>query len=171
MGYLIDGEPCDTPSSSPSKWRNNTVHGALHGISLFYGQGIPGCAMISGFLAWKNYDWGLFFFTKSRMIIQDNVFADNTNSINGMVYHPPALTHITSDKFVHIKDTVFIGRTASWDCTIDAVAPVTAVVNDFQRAFKTRSGTVDYHQFDLLCSQDPKWIKYTTSYPSLSLAS
>ena len=98
--------------------------------------------MISGFLAWKNYDWGLFFFTKSRMIIQDNVFADNTNSINGMVYSPPALTHVTSDKFVHIKDTVFIGRTASWDCTIDAIAPATTVVNDFQRAFKTRSGIV-----------------------------
>ena len=98
--------------------------------------------MISGFLAWKNYDWGLFTFTKSRLIIQDNVFADNVNSINAVVYHPPALTHKTSDKFVHIRDTVIIGRSSSWDCTVDAVEPVTAVVNDFQRAFRTRSGTV-----------------------------
>jgi hypothetical protein len=123
------------------------VHGALHGISILYNQGIPGCAKVSNFLAWKNYDWGLFFFTKSRMVIQDNVFADNINSINGVVYDPPALTHRPSDKFVHIKDTVFIGRTAGWDCTIDAVEPVTAVVNDIQRAFKTPSGTVVCNAF------------------------
>lgn len=98
--------------------------------------------MISGFLAWKNYDWGMFAFTKSRLVVQDNVFADNVNSINAIVYDPPALTHKISDKFVHIRDTVIIGRSSSWDCTVDAVAPVTTVVNDFQRAFRTRSGKV-----------------------------
>lgn len=147
VGYLIDGEACNTPSSSPSKWRGNTVHGALHGISILYKQGIPNCAMVSGFVTWKNYDWGLFFFTKSRMVVQDNVFADNVNSINGVVYKPTALSHLTSDKFVHIKDTVIIGRTAGWDCTIDEVAPATTVVNSFQRAFRTRTGNrINYPQ-------------------------
>ena len=106
--------------------------------------------MVSGFLVWKIYDWGLFFFTKSRVLIRDNVFADNVNSINGMVYDPHALSHKTSDKFVSIQDTVMIGRTASWDCAIDAVEPVTAIVNEKQRAFRTPTGKL-YCYFFLKC--------------------
>ena len=125
---------------SPRKWRGNTVHGALHGISIMYKQGLPTCSKISGFLIWKNYDWGLFFYTRSRIIVSDTVFADNTNSINGHVWSPHALSHGTADKFVHIQDSTFIGRTSSWDCTIDSIAPVTAVISGKQRAKKTPTG-------------------------------
>lgn len=105
-----------------------------------YSQGYPRCAKISGFLVWKNYDWGLFFYTKSRIIITDSVFAENTNSINPHVFAPAALSHVTADKFVHVLNTTFIGRTASWDCAVDKVAPKTSVVNTKQRAKRTPSG-------------------------------
>jgi hypothetical protein len=141
VGYLTDGEPCDAPANSPNKWRGNTVHSALHGITIMYKQGVPRCAKISGFTVWKNFDWGLFFYTKSRVIVSDTVFADNTNSINPHVYAPPALTHVTADKFVHVLNTTFIGRTASWDCVVDKVAPKGSVVNAQQRAKKSPSGS------------------------------
>lgn len=96
--------------------------------------------MVSGFLIWKNYDWGLFFFTKSRVIVRDDVFADNTNSINGVVWAPHALSHQAADKFVYVQNSTFIGRTSSWDCSVDAVAPATTVVNNHQRAFRSPSG-------------------------------
>ena len=74
------------------------------------------------------------------MIVSDSVFADNTNSINPHVYAPPALSHVTADKFVHVLNTTFIGRTASWDCVIDKVAPKGSVVNKQQRAKKAPGG-------------------------------
>ena len=140
IGYLIDGEPCNTLNTAPSKWRGNTVHSVLHGVNILTNQGIPRCTMISGFLVWKAYDWGVFFFPTSRVIVKDIVLADNVNSINGLVYEPKALTHKTADKFIHIQDTVLIGRTASWDCTIDAVEPAATVVNEFQRAHRSTTG-------------------------------
>jgi hypothetical protein len=106
-----------------------------------YKQGVPRCAEISGFTVWKNFDWGLFFYTKSRVIVSNCVFADNTNSINPHVYQPPALSHVTADKFVHVRNTTFIGRTASWDCVTDKVAPKGSVVNSIQRAKKSPSGS------------------------------
>lgn len=144
IGYLTDGEPCDTPDNSPKKWRGNSVHGALQGISILYKQGVPRCAKISSFLVWKNYDWGLFFYTKSRVIVSDTTFADNTNSINPHVFAPPALSHVTADKFVHVLNTTFIGRTANWDCVIDKVPPKGSVVNEQQRAKKSPSGLTLY---------------------------
>lgn len=140
VGYLTDGEPCDTPANSPNSWRGNTVHGALHGISIMYKQGVSRCARISGFTVWKNFDWGLFFYTKSRVIVSHSVFADNTNSINPHVYSPHALSHATADKFVHVVNTTLIGRTASWDCVVDKLPPKGSVVNTLQRAKKSPSG-------------------------------
>lgn len=140
IGYLTDGEPCKIEKTSPRKWRGNTVHGALHGVSIMYHQGLPKCSKISDFLIWKNYDWGLFFFTKSRVIVSHCTFADNTNSMNGHVWAPRSLTHETADKFVHVQDSTFIGRTSSWDCTVDSVAPAATVVNSHHRAFKSPSG-------------------------------
>ena len=111
-----------------------------------YKQGLPECSMLSGFIVWKSFDWGVFFYTKSRVIVDDVILADNTNSINGHIWSPAALSHVTADKYFHVKHSIIIGRTSSWDCAVDSVAPVSSVVNTQHRAIKTPTGN-EHHIF------------------------
>lgn len=76
IGFHIRGETCysDSPGGS---WEGNTVHTTLHGIHIGYSDGLPECLKIANFVVWKSWDFGVFGFPTSRVILQDTVVVDN----------------------------------------------------------------------------------------------
>lgn len=58
-----------------------------------YDDGLPGCLKIANFVIWKNWDYGVFGFPKSRVIVQDTVVAD---SYIGNEIHNYALSPINT---------------------------------------------------------------------------
>ena len=76
IGFHIRGESCygDNPEE---RWEANSAHSTLHGIHIGFHDGLPGCLKIANFLLWKSWDFGVFGYPASRVIIQDTVVADN----------------------------------------------------------------------------------------------
>lgn len=76
VGFDIRGENC-YQENPEGRWSANTAHTTLHGVHIGYHDGLPGCLKISNFVIWKNWDYGVFGFPKSRVIVQDTVVADS----------------------------------------------------------------------------------------------
>lgn len=76
IGFHIRGESCygDNPEA---RWEANTAHTTLHGIHIGYSDGLPGCLKIANFVVWKSWDFGVFGFPTSRVIVQNTVAVDN----------------------------------------------------------------------------------------------
>ena len=76
IGFHIRGESC-YQDNSEERWDANTAHTSLHGIHIGYHDGLPGCLKIANFVIWKNWDFGIFGFPSSRVIVQDTIVADS----------------------------------------------------------------------------------------------
>ena len=76
IGFHIRGKAC-YQGNSEEPWEGNIAHTTLHGIHIGYGDGLPGCLKIDNFLIWKSWDYGVFGFPTSRVIIQNTVVADS----------------------------------------------------------------------------------------------
>jgi hypothetical protein len=76
IGFHIRGEKCYTADPLKS-WLRNTAHSCLHGIHIGYNDGYPGCAKVANFHSWKNWDYGIFAYPSSRVMVEDCVLADN----------------------------------------------------------------------------------------------
>lgn len=76
IGFHIRGEGCygDNPEE---RWEANFAHTTLHGIHIGFHDGLPDCLKIANFILWKSWDFGVFGYPASRVIIQDTVVADN----------------------------------------------------------------------------------------------
>ena len=122
FGFRIDGVECTShyyPENSPSS--GNVVHGAWHGIHLHYKQGIPGCSMISGYLTWRNLDYGAFIYPKVSVIVDSVVAVDNTVGLFPNIWGPSALTHATANKFFTLRNSLIVGTSSNYDCADDII--------------------------------------------------
>ncbi|XP_077992871.1 fibrocystin-L-like [Glandiceps talaboti] len=119
VGFRISGEPCFEEIAPENKWEGNVAHTTLHGIHMYYPDGLSGCSKISNFLVYKSFDFGIWFHPKCSIEMSDIILVDNTCGVMPMVYGPAALTHITSDKFVSMSDSLIVGTSPSFDCTTD----------------------------------------------------
>lgn len=89
IGFHIRGEGCygDNPEK---RWEANSAHSTLHGIHIGFHDGLPGCLKIANFLLWKSWDFGVFGYPASRVIIQDTVVADNNLGNESLIRRFPA---------------------------------------------------------------------------------
>ena len=76
IGFHIRGESC-YGGNPEERWEGNSAHTTLHGIHIGYSDGLPGCLKIANFVLWKSWDFGVFGYPESRVIVQNTVFADN----------------------------------------------------------------------------------------------
>lgn len=76
IGFHIRGESC-YGDNSEEHWEANSAHTTLHGIHIGYHDGLPGCLKISNFVVWKSWDFGVFGYPMSRVIVQNTVVVDN----------------------------------------------------------------------------------------------
>ena len=103
IGFHIRGESCyvDNPWE---RWDANTAHTTLHGIHIGYEDGFPGCLKIAKFLSWKNWDYGVFGYPSSRVVVEDTVVVDS--NIGNRRY-----------LFVYNFDVVFPCRHQNFTCS------------------------------------------------------
>ena len=115
IGFHIMGEHCDEIDAD-RQWMGNVAHSNLHGIHMLYEDGIPYCTKVSKFMTYLNWDWGVFTYTKQRMKFQDMILVDNRIALHAIVYEPHALQHRTSDKYISIEDSLFVGNSDAVNC-------------------------------------------------------
>lgn len=85
IGFHIRGESC-YQNDPDERWDGNSAHTALHGIHIGYVDGFPGCLKIANFMTWKNWDYGVFAYPSSRVIVQDSIVVDNNIGTSIMVF-------------------------------------------------------------------------------------
>ena len=115
IGFHINGEHCDEVDAA-RQWLGNIAHTNLHGIHMLYDDGIPHCTKVSKFTSYTNWDWGVFTYTRQRMKFQDLILVDNRIGLHAIVYEPRALQHSTSDKYISIKNSLFVGNSDVDNC-------------------------------------------------------
>ncbi|XP_040210574.1 fibrocystin-L-like [Rana temporaria] len=115
-GYQINGEPCSGFSNPDSAWYNNEAYGGLYGVFM-NADGLPVCSRVRGFLIWKCWDYGIYTQTVSSLQISDVILADNGMGILSIVYTPPSVSHVISNKTVQITNSLLVGSSPNFDCT------------------------------------------------------
>ena len=110
--------------------QNNIVHCAYSGVTTFptYTYGSDGtfgskltCVSISGFTVFKSVNWGIYYQNEPSVIIDSNILVDNQVSVLSFVLYPNMIQHILSGKTTQISNTIFVGRSSSFDCLNDVV--------------------------------------------------
>lgn len=110
IGYHVRGQDCSTPTSQ--LWSNNEAHSCLTGAAIMP-EDVPAgssCYVWSGFLLWKNADWGLYVDNTPSAQIKNIVAAENGASLMTYVIGPSATGHAMDDKRVDVMDSTFVGR-------------------------------------------------------------
>ncbi|XP_072025340.1 fibrocystin-L-like [Amphiura filiformis] len=121
IGFKIKGEQCllggDVPDPDTA-WRGNVAHGALHGIHI-YPESQPVCSLISNFVLYRNYDYGIYIQVDSSVVISDTVLVDNHVGMLSLIHGPKALSHLTSDKSLQVKNSLIVGFSPDFECGVD----------------------------------------------------
>ncbi|KAF3831628.1 hypothetical protein GH733_000440 [Mirounga leonina] len=76
LGFHIRGHRCSFPEA---RWSDNVAHSSLHGLHLYKENGLDNCTGISGFLAFKNFDYGAMLHAENSVELEDI-----TLSLNGV---------------------------------------------------------------------------------------
>lgn len=79
------------------------------------------CVAFSGFTAWKNLDFGIYYNNPASLVIKKNVLVENGVNVWPAVIHPSATLHAYEDKFVEISDNIFIGKTSTFSESLDVI--------------------------------------------------
>ncbi|XP_071793632.1 fibrocystin-L-like isoform X1 [Asterias amurensis] len=139
VAFKIKGEKCYEAPNPLTDWYGNVGHSTLHGIHM-HSISEPGCAKVSNFLIYKCWDYGVYHLVSSSVLLTDMKLIDNNIAVMPMVMTPPAISHVTSDKFVRIEKSLIVGVSDSFDCTADAVQPENAGQSSKQRAPRPPGG-------------------------------
>ena len=125
IGIRIAGENC-THLNSATSWSNNEVHSSLHGVHVSFDEYHPDCARVTGFYAWKNWDFGIYGAPGVPLMVTNCIVADNGNGMTLIVHSPPALSHERVDKYIEVRNSLIIGISPSFDCSTDLKKPLPA---------------------------------------------
>ncbi|XP_035178129.1 fibrocystin isoform X2 [Oxyura jamaicensis] len=146
---LLDGEYCS----------ENVAHSNLHGIHLYRGDGLPTCTRITGFLSYKNYDYGMMFHLGSSVIMDNVVLVDNTVGLMPIVYCLYAKQCHTGKRFLELRDSVIVATSSTFDCISDRIKPQAADLTSRDRPpYYPRRGRVGilWPTFTTMSSQRPE---------------
>ncbi|XP_069121982.1 fibrocystin-L-like [Argopecten irradians] len=100
---------------------NNMAHSSLMGFGIFPIDTVSvSCVYISNFTMWKIRDGAIYYQNSVSVEIKNIVSVENTVGSVSFVIGPTAENHEYAEKYVLVKDSLFIGATASFDCSADA---------------------------------------------------
>ncbi|XP_054677399.1 fibrocystin isoform X8 [Grus americana] len=113
---LVDGEHCS----------ENVAHSSLHGVHLYRGDGFQTCTRITGFLSYKNYDYGVMFHLGSSVVVDNVVLVDNTVGLMPVVYCLYAKQCHTGKRFIELRNSIIVATSSTFDCIRDRIKPHSA---------------------------------------------
>ena len=117
FGYHVPLLECGDTSG---RYSNNMAYSNLIGYGVLPEDVMSvSCAQISGFISWKNHDFGLYYQNSETVRIDGNVLVDNRQGIWTGVTGPGILSHGIGDKVVEIFNNLIVGASPSYDCAND----------------------------------------------------
>ncbi|NXC66321.1 PKHD1 protein, partial [Anhinga anhinga] len=123
IGFHIKGQECLPDREYCSE---NVAHSSLHGIHLYQGDGFQTCTRITGFLSYKNYDYGVMFHLGSSVIMDNVVLVDNTVGLMPVVYCLCDKQCHMGKRFIELRNSVIIATSSTFDCIRDRIKPHSA---------------------------------------------
>ncbi|NXE10748.1 PKHD1 protein, partial [Lophotis ruficrista] len=123
IGFHIRGQECLLGGEYCSK---NVAHSSLHGIHLYWGDGFETCTRITGFLSYKNYDYGIMFHLGSSVIMDNVVLVDNTVGLMPIVYCAYAKQCYMGKRFIELRNSIIVATSSTFDCIRDKIKPHSA---------------------------------------------
>ncbi|KAM6459801.1 fibrocystin isoform 3-T3 [Liasis olivaceus] len=132
IAFHIKGQECFLAEDLCS---DNIAHSSLHGIHLYKGDGSPNCTRITGFLSYKNYDYGIMFHLGGSIVVEKVILVDNVVGLLPVLYGPPAKMQCHQEKqHLNLRNSVFVASSTSFDCIKDRIQPLSADLTIADRA-------------------------------------
>ncbi|XP_042688670.1 fibrocystin isoform X6 [Centrocercus urophasianus] len=123
IGFHIRGQEC---LLDVDYYGENVAHSNLHGIHLYRGDGFQTCTRITGFLSYKNYDYGLMFHLGSSVIIDSVVLVDNTVGLMPVIHCLYAKQCYTGKRLLELRNSTIVATSSTFDCIRDRIKPQAA---------------------------------------------
>ncbi|KAM5324485.1 fibrocystin isoform 7-T7 [Glossophaga mutica] len=120
LGFHIQGQKC---SSLEALWSDNVAHSSLHGLHLYKESEFGNCTSVSGFLAFKNFDYGAMLHVENSVEIENITLVDNTIGLLVTVYVSSVSQHSIKNVQIVLRNSVIVATSSSFDCIQDRVKP------------------------------------------------
>ncbi|XP_075056903.1 fibrocystin-like [Mixophyes fleayi] len=130
IAYHVRGQSCSTEDSP---WLGNVAHSSLHGLHIYWGDGFKNCTRITGFLSYKNYDYGLVFHLESSVVVENVALIDNAVGVLPIVAQEP-IDSYNLRQYIVIRNSVIVATSSAFDCIKDRIKPLSANVTMRDRA-------------------------------------
>ncbi|KAI5941136.1 Fibrocystin [Manis javanica] len=131
LGFHIRGHRCSSPAAL---WSDNVAHSSLHGLHLYKESGLENCTSISGFLAFKNFDYGAMLHVESSVEIENVTLVDNAVGLLAVVYVSSAPQNYVENVQIVLRNSVIVATSSTFDCIQDRVKPCSANLTSKDRA-------------------------------------
>uniref|UniRef100_A0A8C0G053 PKHD1 ciliary IPT domain containing fibrocystin/polyductin n=1 Tax=Chelonoidis abingdonii TaxID=106734 RepID=A0A8C0G053_CHEAB len=131
IAFHIRGQECFLTGEY---FAENVAHSSLHGVHLYRGDGFQNCTKITGFLSYKNYDYGVMFQLESSVVMDNMMLVDNAVGVLPVVYSPSAKQHRLGKKYIELRNSVIIATSSTFDCIKDRITPLSANLTSRDRA-------------------------------------
>ncbi|KAI4561087.1 hypothetical protein MJG53_021144 [Ovis ammon polii x Ovis aries] len=154
LGFHIQGHRCSSPESL---WSDNVAHSSLHGLHLYKGSGLVNCTGISGFLAFKNFDYGAMLQVENSMEIENLTLVDNTVGLFTAVYVSSAPRCYIRNLQIVLRNSVIVATSSSFDCIQDRVKPHSANLTSPDRAPSNPKGGRVGMLWPVFTSEPNRW--------------
>ena len=120
LGFHIQGQRC---SSLEARWSDNVAHSSLHGLHLYKESELDNCTSVSGFLAFKNFDYGAMLHVENSVEMENITLVDNTIGLLVTVYVSSVSQHSIENVQIVLRNSVIVATSSSFDCIQDRVKP------------------------------------------------
>ncbi|KAM8778545.1 fibrocystin isoform 4-T4 [Rhynchonycteris naso] len=131
LGFHLRGQRC---SSLEALWSDNVAHSSLHGLHLYKESGLGNCTRISGFLAFKNFDYGAMLHVENSVEIENVSLVDNAIGLLATVYVSSVARHSIGKEQIVLRNSVIVATSSSFDCIQDRIKPCSANLTLTDRA-------------------------------------
>lgn len=155
VGFHIRGQECFLDVDYCSE---NVAHSNLRGIHLYRGDGFQTCTRITGFLSYKNYDYGMMFHLGSSVIIDNVVLVDNTVGLMAVIHCVYAEQCYTGKRLLELRNSTIVATSSTFDCIRDRIKPQAADLTSRDRPpYYPRRGRAGilWPKFTTVASQRP----------------
>ncbi|XP_068867901.1 fibrocystin isoform X2 [Aphelocoma coerulescens] len=123
IGFHVRGQECSLDGEYCS---GNVAHSSLHGFHLYQEDGFQTCTRITGFLSYKNYDYGVMVHLGGSVIVENVVLVDNTVGLLAVVRCVYAEQCYMGKKFIELKNSTIVATSSTFDCLRDRMKPRSA---------------------------------------------
>ncbi|XP_014638035.1 PREDICTED: fibrocystin [Ceratotherium simum simum] len=154
LGFHIRGHRCSSPEAL---WSANVAHSSLHGLHLYKESGLDNCTGISGFLAFKNFDYGAMLHVENSVEMENITLVDNAVGLLAVVYVSSVPQSSISNVQIVLKNSVIVATSSSFDCIQDRIKPSSANSTSTDRAPSNPKGGRVGILWPVFTSEQNRW--------------